>query len=77
MVGEEVVTAFLAMFTLGIAIGSIVCEKMCYGRVEIGLVPIGSLGLSIFLADLSLIEPTWIVPDMELLTLSLFLEQQN
>lgn len=75
MVGEEVVTAFLAMFTLGIAIGSIVCEKLCYGRVEIGLVPIGSLGLSLFLADLSLIEPVWARPDMELLTLSLFLEQ--
>ena len=76
-VGEEVVTAFLAMFTLGIAIGSIVCEKLCYGRVEIGLVPIGSLGLSLFLADLSWVSPVWVVPDMELLSLHQFLEQPN
>ena len=76
-VGEEVVTAFLAMFTLGIAIGSIICEKLCYGRVEIGLVPIGSLGLSLFLADLSLVSPVWVVPDMELLSLAQFLEQPN
>jgi 1-acyl-sn-glycerol-3-phosphate acyltransferase len=76
-VGEEVVTAFLAMFTLGIALGSIVCEKLCYGRVEIGLVPIGSLGLSLFLADLSLVSPVWVVPDMELLTLTQFLELPN
>ena len=56
-VNEEVVTAFLAMFTIGIAVGSIICEKLCFSRVEIGLVPIGSLGLSIFLFDISIVTP--------------------
>ena len=75
MVGEEVVTAFLAMFTLGIAIGSVLCEKMCFGRVEIGLVPLGSLGLSVFLMDLALVTPDAMVADMPLLSLAEFLDK--
>ncbi len=51
-VNEHVVTLLLAMFTLGIGLGSILCEKFSFGRVELGLVPIGSLGLTIFLVDL-------------------------
>lgn len=53
-----VVTAFMAMFTIGIGLGSIGCEKLSFHRVEIGLVPIGSLGMSIFLLDLSLVPIT-------------------
>jgi len=49
---EAVVTLFLAMFTLGIGLGSIVCERLSFKRVEIGIVPIGSLGMTIFLLDL-------------------------
>ena len=69
-VNEEVVTAFLAMFTIGIAVGSIICEKLCFSRVEIGLVPIGSLGLSIFLFDIALVTPVGIAEatDIDLMT---------
>ena len=56
-VNEEVVTAFIAMFTLGIAVGSVICEKLSFSRVEIGLVPIGSIGLSIFLFDIAMVTP--------------------
>ena len=52
---ENVVTLFLAMFTLGVAIGSMLSEELSFGRVEIGLVPIGSAGLSVFLLDLYLV----------------------
>ncbi len=54
---EQVVTCFLAMFTIGIGVGSLLCEKLSFRRVEIGLVPIGSLGMSIFLFDLFLVDP--------------------
>ena len=69
-VNEEVVTAFLAMFTIGIAVGSVICEKLCFSRVEIGLVPIGSLGLSIFLFDISMVTPQGIAnaTDINLMT---------
>lgn len=49
---EHVVTCFLAMFTIGIGVGSFICEKLSFRRVELGLVPIGSLGLTIFLLDI-------------------------
>ncbi|MCB0366394.1 MAG: MFS transporter [Bdellovibrionaceae bacterium] len=58
-VNQNVVTAFLAMFTVGIGIGSLLCSKLSFKRVEIGLVPIGSLGMTIFLIDLFLVVPSW------------------
>lgn len=60
MGSEEVVTALLASFTIGIGIGSIICEKLSFQRVELGLVPIGSFGVTIFLLDLCYQNPPWI-----------------
>jgi len=48
----SVATLILATFSVGIAIGSILCEKLSNGRIEIGLVPIGAIGLSVFAIDL-------------------------
>jgi 1-acyl-sn-glycerol-3-phosphate acyltransferase len=48
----SVATLVLATFSIGIAIGSILCEKLSGGRIEIGLVPIGAIGLSVFAIDL-------------------------
>ena len=42
-----VVTLFLTVFTVAVAIGSLLCERLSGRRVEIGLVPFGSLGLSV------------------------------
>jgi 1-acyl-sn-glycerol-3-phosphate acyltransferase len=49
---ESLVTWLLAVFSVGVAAGSLLCEKLSGRRVEIGLVPFGSIGLSIFAADL-------------------------
>lgn len=49
---ESVATALLACFTIGIGTGSLLCEKLSYGRVELALSPIGAIGASIFLIDL-------------------------
>ena len=38
--------AILAVFTIAIAVGSLACEKLSGGRVEIGLVPVGAFLLS-------------------------------
>ena len=49
---ETVATLILAVFSIGIGIGSVLCERLSNGRVEIGLVPIGAIGLSVFAIDL-------------------------
>ncbi len=49
---EAVATALLAVFAVGIAIGSLLCERLSGHKVEIGLVPLGSIGMSVFALDL-------------------------
>ena len=49
---ESVVTLLLVVFSLGIGLGSIACERLSGHKVEIGLVPLGSIGLSVFAFDL-------------------------
>jgi 1-acyl-sn-glycerol-3-phosphate acyltransferase len=44
----------LTVFSLGIGAGSLLCERLSGHKVEIGLVPFGSIGLSIFGFDLYL-----------------------
>ncbi|TRX73640.1 MFS transporter [Pseudomonas mangiferae] len=45
---ESVVTLILTVFSVGIALGSMLCERLSGGKVEIGLVPFGSIGLTVF-----------------------------
>ncbi|MDX1803685.1 MAG: MFS transporter [Alcanivorax sp.] len=42
----------LGTFSVGIGLGSFLCEKLSGKRVELGLVPLGSIGLSVFGIDL-------------------------
>jgi MFS family permease len=49
---NNVVTLLLCAFTVGVALGSLLCEKLSAGLIEIGLVPLGSLGLSLFGIDI-------------------------
>jgi len=50
--GEAVVTLLLVAFSLGIGVGSLACERLSGHKVEIGLVPLGSIGLSVVALDL-------------------------
>ncbi|BCD84180.1 MFS transporter [Pseudomonas solani] len=45
---ESVVTLILTVFSVGIAMGSMLCERLSGGKVEVGLVPFGSIGLTVF-----------------------------
>ena len=54
---ETTVTLLLAMFTVGIGLGSMLCEKLSGKHVEIGLVPFGSIGLTLFGLDLAFASP--------------------
>ena len=55
---EHVVTILLALFSVGVAAGSLLCERLSGHKVEIGLVPFGSIGLSLFAIDLFFATPT-------------------
>ena len=60
--GESVATLFLAAFSCGIAIGSVLCERLSRHRLELGLVPIGAFGMSVFCGHLWFMGQPW-VPD--------------
>jgi 1-acyl-sn-glycerol-3-phosphate acyltransferase len=54
---EYITTGLLAAFAIGVGIGSLLCERMSDHRVELGLVPFGSIGLSLFAVDLYFAQP--------------------
>ncbi|MDA8561683.1 MFS transporter [Gammaproteobacteria bacterium] len=49
---QSVVSLFISMFSVGMAIGSMTCNKLLNGKINILYVPLGILGLSIFTIDL-------------------------
>ncbi len=49
---ELVVLVLMGLFTVGIGIGCVLCEKMSGHKIEIGLVPFGSIGMTVFAVDL-------------------------
>jgi 1-acyl-sn-glycerol-3-phosphate acyltransferase len=48
----QVATLLLAVFAIGVAVGSLLCERLSGHKVEIGLVPLGSIGMTLFALDL-------------------------
>src|SRR5262245_52966241 len=50
---EHVVTLLLSVFSIGVGVGCMLCERLSGEVVELGLVPIGALGLTLFALDLS------------------------
>ncbi|MGY0196257.1 MFS transporter [Leptothrix sp. BB-4] len=49
---ERVASLLLVVFSIGIGIGSLLCEVLSRRHVEIGLVPLGAIGMSVFSIDL-------------------------
>ncbi len=49
---EGVVTFLLAVFSVGIGVGALLTERLSGKKIEIGLVPLGSIGMTLFAADL-------------------------
>ncbi len=67
----QVASALLVVFSLGIGIGSLLCERLSRGQVEIGLVPLGAIGMTVFSVDLYFASRS--LPPSELMSLSTFL----
>lgn len=51
---ERVASMLLVVFSVGIGAGSLLCEVLSRRHVEIGLVPLGAIGMSLFAIDLYL-----------------------
>jgi 1-acyl-sn-glycerol-3-phosphate acyltransferase len=49
---EQVASLLLVVFSVGIGIGALLCETLSRRHVEIGLVPLGAIGMSVFAIDL-------------------------
>ncbi|MGY1410903.1 MFS transporter [Luteimonas sp. A611] len=47
----------LALFSIGVGVGSLLCERLSGRTVEIGLVPLGAFGVSAFMLDLYFARP--------------------
>ena len=59
---ESVVTLLLAVFSIGIGLGALMCERLSGRKVEIGLVPFGSIGMTLFAVDLWLASKGFVAP---------------
>lgn len=51
---EHLITFLLTLFSVGIAGGSMLCDRFSRGTLELGLVPLGSIGMTVFAFDLFL-----------------------
>ncbi|MGA8756439.1 MAG: MFS transporter [Stellaceae bacterium] len=72
--GEQlVVTLFLTVFTIGIAIGSLLCSRILGGRISARTVPWGALGIALFSIDLWWASPPAVAGGSTLLGLRPFL----
>jgi acyl-[acyl-carrier-protein]-phospholipid O-acyltransferase/long-chain-fatty-acid--[acyl-carrier-protein] ligase len=49
---QYVVTLFIAVFSVGIAIGSLLCNRLLNGKVNPKYVPLASFGITVFAVDL-------------------------
>lgn len=72
---EKLMSMLLAMFIVGISTGSLLCEKLSGGQVEIGLVPLGAIGLTVFGIEMFFASPS--TPANYLTLSSFFAEAAN
>lgn len=67
----QVASMLLVVFSVGIGLGALMCEVLSRRHVEIGLVPVGAIGMTVFAVDLYFASRG--LPPSDPLTLSQFL----
>jgi 1-acyl-sn-glycerol-3-phosphate acyltransferase len=70
---EQVASLLLVVFSIGIGVGALLCEMLSRRHVEIGLVPLGAIGMSVFSIDLYFASRA--LPPADALTLMQFVVQ--
>jgi acyl-[acyl-carrier-protein]-phospholipid O-acyltransferase/long-chain-fatty-acid--[acyl-carrier-protein] ligase len=62
---EEILTLFLVIFSIGIAIGGLCNNKLLRGKIAATFVPLAAIGLTIFSVDITLVSRN-LMPDTTL-----------
>jgi 1-acyl-sn-glycerol-3-phosphate acyltransferase len=70
---EQVASFLLVIFSVGIGIGALLCEMLSKRHVEIGLVPLGAIGMTVFAVDLYFASRG--LPKSDVQTLGYFISQ--
>ena len=70
---EQVASLLLVVFSIGIGTGSLLCEVRSRRHVEIGLVPLGAIGMSVFAIDLYFASSS--LPPADVMGLGAFVAQ--
>jgi MFS family permease len=71
-----IVSTLIAIFSLGIGLGALSCEKLSHKKIEKGLVPLGALGMALFTLTYSLVHYTF--PSQETpVTLEIFFQHRG
>jgi acyl-[acyl-carrier-protein]-phospholipid O-acyltransferase/long-chain-fatty-acid--[acyl-carrier-protein] ligase len=70
---SSVVTLFLTFFTLGIGVGSLLCNRLLKGKIHATYVPLAALGMTVFSIDLVMSSQHVITKTGKLVTLGTFL----
>ena len=74
--GSGVVTLFLAAFSIGVGVGSVLCGRLMRGEVSARYVPLAALGMALFSLDLALASEGAVPPlGGELLGIAAFLSR--
>lgn len=71
---EQVVTLFLTIFSIGIGIGALLCNKLLDGDISAKFVPLGALGMTVFTLDLYWASPETAATATTLIGAAAFLE---
>lgn len=72
--GDAKVASFLlVVFSVGIGVGSLLCEVLSRRHVEIGLVPLGAIGMTVFSVDLYFASRN--LPPLPMMDVARFLAQ--
>ena len=74
---EHVATLLLTAFSVGIGTGSLLCEKLSRNRIEMGLMPLGATGLSLFALDLYLVGVPVDPETVSMITAGQYLQQSD
>jgi len=70
---EQVASLLMVVFSVGVGTGALLCERMSRRQVEIGLVPLGAIGMTVFAVDLYFASTG--LPTVERQTVWAFLER--
>ncbi|MGC2855146.1 acyl-[ACP]--phospholipid O-acyltransferase [Novispirillum sp. DQ9] len=67
------VVLFMTIFSVGIGIGSIACQRLLQGEISVKFVPLASIGIALFTIDLALASSAFTPTEGALLTVGQFL----